>query len=339
VGVTIREIAKRAGVSRGTVDRVLNGRPGVKPEVREHVLAIAKELQYVPNLAAKALAYNKNPAEFGVILPPEDILFFRDVCDGIRKAVDELKDMGIRVRYRHVDNRDPAESAAALRAFVEEGASGVLFAAMDERIVRESIDEAAEKGVPVVTVNSDVEQSRRVCFVGQDLHKSGVIAAGLMRRLLPGGGKVAVVTGNMKFHAHRTRVNSFRDGAAGSSILIAAVLECYDRYDATRGKLEQTMKEHPDLAGIYMATGDIAGCIDAVRSAGKAGQLRIVCNDLLPETERGLREGIIDFTITQNPFRQGYQSLRILFDLVFMGKPPEREVVFTETGILIRESL
>src|SRR5690348_631631 len=105
LAITIRQIAEKARVSRGTVDRVLNGRYGVKPDVRERILAIAEEMNYVPNLAAKALAYHKKPAVIGIIMPPEHIRFFDQIRAGIHSAAAELKDMGIRLEYQYVESR------------------------------------------------------------------------------------------------------------------------------------------------------------------------------------------------------------------------------------------
>ncbi|WP_127579738.1 LacI family DNA-binding transcriptional regulator [Paenibacillus koleovorans] len=337
--VTIRQIAEKAGVSRGTVDRVLNGRSGVKPEVRERIMEIVDELQYVPNLAAKALAFNKKPVRIGIVLPPRDITFFEQITSGIQAAADELQGLGIQLDYLYADNRRVEAGAAAIRQLIDEGASGILYAMMDDDLIRAHIDEAAELGIPVVTMNSDVEQSKRICFVGQDLKKSGVIAAGLMRRMLRGPSRVLVITSNLQFHAHRARVSGFREGIAGSRIHIEAVIESFDRYEDTYNKVLMQLKSDSNVDGIYMATGHIGGCLDAVRNAGLAGKLRFVCNDIIPEVEEGMKQGIIDFTIMQNPMQQGYRSLRILYDLLLTGKRPDAEYYYTETSIVIPESL
>jgi LacI family transcriptional regulator len=339
--VTIRQIAEKAGVSRGTVDRVLNGRQRVKPEVRERVIAIAQEMNYVPNIAGKALAYSKKPVLFGIVMPPQEIQFFDEIRSGIITAAEELKDLGIRLEYHYVDNEGPEEGAAAIEKLMEAGVNGIMFAGVDDDLIRESINKAADQGTPVVTFNSDVENSKRICFVGQNLYKSGEVAAGLMSRVLPDNGKVLVLTGNLKFHAHRSRVEGFKKGLSEykNRPEIVRVVGGYDRYPDTYSQLNQALKEIPDIAGIYMSTGPINACIDAVKHNGRDGRIRIVCNDLSPEIEQGMRDNIIDFTIVQNPQQQGYRSLRILYDLIFTGKQPEMEHYYTETHICIPESL
>jgi LacI family transcriptional regulator len=341
MAVTIRQIAEIAGVSRGTVDRVLNGRERVKPEVRERVMAIAREMKYVPNLAGKALSYSKKPVLLGIVMPPQEIRFFDEIRSGIDAAAEELKDLGIRLDYHYVDNMGPEEGVSAIEKLVEAGANGILFSVMDDELIRKSINKAVDQGVPVVTFNSDVENSKRICFVGQDLYKSGKLAAGLMCKVLTSKGKVLIITGNLKFHAHRTRVKGFKEGVAEyrNRLEVIQVIEGYDRYSDTYAKLDKALKEHPDISGIYMATGSVSACLDAIKHNEKEERIRIICNDLQPEVEQGLRENMIDFTIIQSPQQQGYRSLRILYDFIFTGKRPEMEHYYTETHIFISESL
>ena len=340
MNITIRQIAERAGVSRGTVDRVLNGRSGVKPAIREQILMIANELNYVPNVAAKALAYSKKPVLFGIVMPPKEIRFFDEVRLGIEAAAEELQDLGVRIEYRYVDINKSEEGAEAIREFVAAKASGIMFSAMDDELIRESIDYAVEQGVPVITFNSDVEQCKRICFVGQDLYKSGRIAAGLMSRILPSLAKVAIVSSSLKFHAQRSRVNGFKDflKELGGGIEVVEVIEGFERFEDTYLKLQLAFEKHPKIAGIYISTGTHA-CLDIIKQKAIEDKIRIVSSDLQPEVEQGMREGLIDFTIMQNPYQQGYRPLRILFDLIFSGKQPEQEYYFTETHISILESL
>ncbi len=341
MSITIRQIAEKAGVSRGTVDRVLNGRTGVKPEVRAKVLNIASALHYVPNVAAKALAYSKKPVLFGVIMPPREIAFFEEIRQGIQVAADELKDLGIRLAYHYVNNRAPEEAIQAIEQLIEQGASGIMFAVMDDDLIREQINRAVSLGIPVVAFNSDVEGSKRICFVGQDLYKSGRIAADLMSRVLPETTKLFIVTGTLKFQAHRSRVQGFVDWMKEHEQPheIVSVIEGYDRYEDTLQLLDEGLSSHPDIGGIYMSTGDIAACIEIVKKYGVEHKAKIVCNDISPKVKQGMKEGIIDFTIVQNPYQQGYRSLRVLYDIIFTGKKPEQEYIFTETSIKILESL
>lgn len=340
--ITLRQIATLAGVSRGTVDRVLHNRTGVKTEVRSHVLRIIEEAGFVPNITAKALAHHKNPAMIGIILPPKEILFFEQIIAGLKKAEEKLSDRGIVLEIRHSSNREPFEVAEILSKLIEDGAKGILISAMDHLLVREAIDKAVAQNVQVVTFNSDVTQCKRLCFVGQDLYKSGQIAAGLFRKVLQTKANVLVVTGNMSYQAHHARVKGFieHNKETGNWLSIIDVIEAYDNYRDTYDKLFRALTEHNEIQGIYMATGDIAACVDVLKALGEnQRRIHIICNDLMPVVVDNMKSGLIDFTIVQNPFMQGYQSLNILYDYMFLNKKPEHSLIYTDTVIKIFENL
>lgn len=302
-------------------------------------MAIAEELHYVPNAAAKALAFSKKPLLVGIIMPPQEIEFFREIRAGIELAAEEWKGFGVQLDYYYVNNRNPEEGAAVIRKLAAEGVSGIMFSVMDDDLIRHSINEAVDRGVPVITFNSDVEQSKRICFVGQNLPQSGRIAAGLMARMLRSPSKVLVVTGNMSIYAHRARVKGFGEQLSASGIEVVQVIEGFDRFEETYEKLREALTSHSEIDGIYMASGHTGACLYAVKEIGGPGRYRIITNDLMPEVEQGMREGFIDFTIVQNPAQQGYRSLRMLYDFIISGKRPEQQYYYTETSIVIPESL
>jgi LacI family transcriptional regulator len=341
MSITIKKIAEMAGVSRGTVDRVLNGRPGVKPSIRENVLQIAEKMNYVPHLAAKALALSKNPVSFGIVMPPLEIIFFNEIRNGIHEAEKELKDLGIRLEFRYVSNLEPSEAVAAVDELTALGVSGIMFSAMDDETIRNCINDIVNKGIPVITFNSDVCNCSRLCYVGQDLYQSGRVAAGLMSRVVEKGAKIIIVTGNIKFQAHKARVDGFSDRIRelNSPLDIIEILQGFDQYTDTYDKLMTALTKNSNIQGIYMATGDIGACCDVLEQCKLESKIHVICNDILPAVIKGMQEGIIDFTIVQNPFIQGYKSLKLLYDYVFSGKLPDSEYVFTETGIVLLENL
>ena len=104
--VTIREVAEAANVSRGTVDRALNHRPGVNPQVAERIIKIADELGYKPDMAARTLANKKYTKTIGVILCSEGNPFFNDVINGVNNALEEMGHFGIQNIVRKIKGFD-----------------------------------------------------------------------------------------------------------------------------------------------------------------------------------------------------------------------------------------
>jgi len=331
--ISQKTIAEEAGVSRGTVDRVLHGKPNVKPETRKRVLDAIEKSGYTPNEAGRALALSNR--EYTVCAALPDNPFFDEVRRGIAMAEKELSDYNITVDTVNTNGLDGAELAERL---CERDYSAYMLAVGDTCEMRELISAKHKSGIPTVTFNSDVKNSGRLCFVGQDLYKSGRIAASLMRKMLSGEGRrVLVVTGSKKYLAHRQRVEGFSDALAdcGSGIEIAATVETEDSAALTYERVRHALRCNGKIDGIYMASGHAEALARAICDDG--GVYRTVVNDLLPSIADALRRGIFDFTILQSPFEQGYRPLKLLFDCLIRGKSPENEYYYTDNTVITEE--
>ena len=131
MAVTIKEIAAAAGVSRGTVDRVLHNRKDVKPEVAEKIRALADSLGYVPNKAGKILAARRQFIRLGCMLPDVDNPFFEKVIQGFRRAEAELQDYGVTVEILHLRGFDEAAHLSALRSLRSAAYNGLCLTTLD----------------------------------------------------------------------------------------------------------------------------------------------------------------------------------------------------------------
>ena len=109
MGVTIKQIAELANVSRGTVDKVLNNRPGVKDETKQKILQIAKELHYQPNFLGKALVQSKEPTKLGIILTPDYNPYIQAMLNGIRQAKEEFAPFNLNISIKMLTTLEPAE--------------------------------------------------------------------------------------------------------------------------------------------------------------------------------------------------------------------------------------
>ena len=134
--------------------------------------------------------------------------------------------------------------------------------------------------------------SARVCHVGQDLVKSGRVAAGLLVPVLSGG-DVLIVCGNREFTAHRLRVEGFLDRLyeLEGDIGHAHVIECIERYDLTYDGVLREVRRNPRLRAIYMANESVKGCMDALSRARAPQPIHVVCNDLTPYAREYLSDG------------------------------------------------
>ena len=335
--ISQQKVADLAGVSRGTVDRVINGKPNVKPETKEKVLRAVAELKYSPNANGRALALCNREFSLCAVYPGTDIPFFTDVLTGIENAVSELHNFNLTLESIFTHGTDTDEVIRRIDAC---RAQAFMVALEDTPEIRACIRRKTEQGIPVITFNTDIRDCGRICFVGQDLYKSGRIAASLMLKLLGNGpAGIIVVTGNTQFQAHRARTDGFADAIrqAGKEFEIVELIETDDEQEKTYDRLSHALRNTQGIEGIYLASGHIEAAIRAISETGR--KYGVVANDLSPMIEEALKNGIFDFTIFQNPYEQGYRPVRLLFDVLLNGQKPSQELFFTDNTIITDESI
>lgn len=326
--VTINMVAERAGVSRGTVDRVLNGRPHVKPELYERIVKSMRELGYAPPRDEQAEALGlpvspSKPCKLGVLLPNWRGYFKSEAMRGIADAQFLLRDYSVDVLTECCDGDLPDETISRIDKLLAQGVQGIALCAKDNAAIVRKIEALDEMGIPVVTFNSDIPNSKRLCFVGQDVVRSGRIAGELMSKCLRREDIMLIAIGNPEFDAHRLRLQGFCEriyehGFVGSKL---EIIETYNDYTLTCEKVGEILKRL-DVKGIYMANHSVTGCADAIRAAGRQGQIRVISHDLTDETKHLLQRGEIDFAIAQNIYQQGYRPLIVLRELLQKGIRP-----------------
>lgn len=340
---TIQTVAERAGVSRGTVDRVLNNRSYVSADVRARILKAIEETGYVPPRQARPAEEGKEypPLRLGVLLPNWTGPFKTEVSDGIAAARRKLATYHVEICVRVCETDLPVECIEHMDELVEWGAQGIALCALNDILIETKVGELADRGIPCITFNSDLPNSRRLCFVGQDYDKSGRIAAELLSKCVPKDARILAMVGNLEYHGHRARLDGFcaRMHELGVPASRIEITETYNNYRLTCDKVRQALHDLPDLAAIYMVNRSVTGCTDALRQAGKTDSIRVVAHDLSARTKQLLQEGSLDFTITQDMYRQGYLPLMLLRDLLHKGVHPQEDQIGTSISIICSQNI
>jgi len=340
---TIKEIAEIAGVSRGTVDRVLNHRGSVDLEKEKRILKIAKSLNYTPNRAGKALAIKKRQLKFGYILFGSTLNnpFFLDVVEGIEVRAAELSEYGISVDIRFAVLGDPSLQVTLINELVESGVDGIVITPINHPIIVERIKQLTDTGFPIVTANSDIPNSGRLAYVGSDYYKSGETAAGIMNMICSGKANVGIVTGSPLVLCHSERVLGFtrRLEEEYTGIKIAATETNYDDDIKSFAATKRLLEANPKINALLLTAAGVGGACRAVKELRLERKLLVVSYDLTIVSRELVKSGTIAAAITQEPFVQGTKPLDILLDYVGMGIAPEKERFYTELGITIKENL
>lgn len=327
--VTLEQVARYAHVSRGTVDRVVNKRGNVKPEVEERVKEAIQVLGYERNRIASALASGKRSKKICIMFRyPKSYYCNEKILKGIKKAESELHDFGIEVEKVIVDSANSAEYCEKIGKIVEKGICGLALNGPDSREMAELINRLAEQKIPVVTFNSDIPDSKRVCFVGEDLYRSGRIAGNIMARLIRKGEKILIGCGIPQFYAHQARVDGFlyELKCAGFTEKDWRLFQTNQESDTVYTYLKKYFKEEENIRGIYMSIEPNFICGKYLQQAKLKERPFVICHDIDPVTISYIQNGIFDFVIDQDVFIQGYQALLILRDIVCFGNWNYRNV-------------
>lgn len=287
---TIKEIADLAGVSRGTVDRVLNHRGAVSPQTAGKILEIARALDYRPNKAGTALAAQKKKYKIGVLLFSEHNPFFDEVMEGVRAKAAELRDYGITTLTRRVEF-DPKAQSRALDELMAEGIHGLMLAPCNHPCIQEKINELVERQIPVVTVNTDIDGSRRMAYVGSDYRRGGCTAAGLFALMTAGDVELGIITGSSNVLCHTERIEGLRETLNTSypRIRIAGIAENHDDEFESYTLTRELLDRHPHMNALFFAAAGVHGGCRAVEESGR--QLKIITFDEVPTTLAMLKKG------------------------------------------------
>ena len=332
MAVTIQKIAELSGVSRGTVDRVLHGRPNVNPMIREKVVRAAEKLGYQPPVPSKSADCRQ-----AAILIPQwtDGHFNRQIVSGIRKALRYIADPAFVLTEQPLRTMTMQELLRAMDEQIRSGVDGLIIRAENTPEVRAAIEQAVQQGVTVITYDADVPDSGRLCHAGQDLVRAGAIAAGVMARLIRPPEHVLIVTGNLRMEAHKGRVDGFcrRLLELGFSEDAYRVIETNEMPELTGELVAQALQAD------YMACQPLSGCIAGIRKARRTTRPHIVCNDLTPTAKRYLREGTVDFVIGQSFSQESFHAVLAMYQMLLRGVKPKRELYYTDLRLITQEML
>lgn len=343
--ITLKEIAQMAGVSRGTVDRVLNHRGGVSEETARKVQAIVDSVGYVPNSIGRTLAISRKNIRLGYLIFQGTTAnpFFTEVLRGVEEKEEELRSFGVTVikASSSIEDETGAGQIEKIDRMEAEGIQGLAITPFEHPAVAKRLKELAARGIPVVTVNTDLNDSGRLCYVGSDYKKSGEMAGGLMGLFQPQGGNIGIISGSSMVACHVEREKGFREilkqRYPALTIEAAAANQDDDfiSFDVTR----QMLLAHPKITGLYVVAGGVYGACRAVQAAGMQDRIAVISHDKAESTLQMLKKGILNATIGQEAQKQGSEPLQILYDYLSSGTRPPAEVMHTCLDICIRETI
>jgi LacI family transcriptional regulator len=344
--IRIKDIAGLAGVSTGTVDRVLHNRGEVSKETREKILGIIREMDYQPDILASILA-TKKAIRIAVLLPEDEQAtpFWKYPMAGIEEGLREIMHFGISLERYFFDYSDSASFLEQSAAMLENKPHGVILAPVFTRESGSLLDKCNKQSIPVVLINSNICLRHCIAFVGQDSLQSGMVAARLMHFGLKEDAGILIVNfiredGNKEHILKREEgFRKYYSGQLESGGPDLKFINISDTDDLQIDKALQAALFSPPgkIRGIFVTNSrvfQVARFLEKERIRNTI----LIGYDLLEENKDYLRKGTIDFLISQKPREQGLKSIMTLYHHLVLKKTVERNQ-YLPIDIITKENL
>jgi len=329
---TVHDVARAAGVSLATVDRVLNERPGVREATVVKVRAAVERLGYARDVAAANLARQRN-YNFAFVLPEPSNAFLRCLHDAIEDARPVAMAERVTVRVETPPAYDPHAVARRIAELQDAGVDGIAVMAAESPPVRDAVIRAAEQGIKTVTMISDLPSTGRRHFVGIDGIAAGRTAGRLMGRFVGARpGNILAVAGSMMVRDHLERRLGF-DRVIGEDFPLLQTLpslEGRDDAEIVRGVVRNAFAKSRDIVGIYCFGGGASGLVRALGELEVGPEVVVIAHELTPATRTALTEGRFDAVIAQDVSHVVRSAIRVL-----RAECDDREIVASQERIRI----
>ena len=338
--MTVHDVAEQAGVSLATVDRVLNGRPGVSTAMAGRVRATIERLGFTRDHYAASLATSRRH-RFVFVLPKLDSnSFLCTLRQTLLVQAEALSARRIQLSLRDYAAFDAHALAAALHAIARQGSDGVAVVAIDAPAVRAAIEALHEAAIPVITLVSDVTPSRRLHCIGIDDVAAGRVAASLVGRFnARRRGRVAMIAGSLALRDHSERALGFIQVMQQDypQLEVLAAVEGLDDGHVTAALTRDLLAKHADLIGIYSIGAGNRGIVEALERAVRQHDVVVVGHELTPHTRRALLTGTFDAVLHQpllDEIMAAVETLRAANDGdTAYAPPPIRIEIFLRDNI------
>lgn len=337
--MTVKEIAELAGVSIGTVDRVLHNRGRVSRGTRERIEEIIKDSGFSPNPIARRLKRNRE-YRFYALVPQlsQDSGYWGQARQGILEAADEITSMGVVSQILEFDRYDATSFHRATKRVLESPCDGILLPPIMPDESRAFIN-TIEGKIPYVFFDAHLPDTHPLVTIGQDSFRGGHLAGRLASLFAQGQrGTFAIMTAHTEDYHIKRRREGFLDFAssAGYTVVLRENVDL-EKELLVNKELEDLAIQYPDLLGVFVTSASAHRLAQAAWEFRKKRPLVVIGYDLVLENHRLLLEGKIDAIISQRPEYQGRRGLLDLYRSIVLGRAVQSSVEIP-LDVYIREN-
>ncbi len=342
--VRIKDIADRVGVSTGTVDRVLHNRGNVAADVKAKVLKAVEELGYERNHLASALAYNRT-IKVAVLLPnPKMDPYWTQTDNGVLKAAKSVQHYGLLIDITYFDLFDSNGFLDCAKKILKDKPAAVLFPPIFVKEAKWLIQECDKLNIPYTMINTKLNETNYLCYIGQDSYQSGILGARLLNFGLNQGETVCILNvdySTKAAHHLLEKERGFKDyfiqQGKNKINILRADFESFNDNELLKVFLTNLLKNNPNLHGIFVTNSRVYKVVDALEGITNRS-IKIVGFDLVDANLRYLQENKIDFLINQNPHDQGHLGVMSIFKTLILKETVE-QIQYLPLDIVVKENV
>lgn len=345
--IRIKDIADMAGVSVGTVDRVIHGRNNVSRLALAKVQKVLDEIDYVPNHYASALASNK-VYNFAIVLPMhEEDSYWARVEIGLKEGIKRFNDFKIDSQIFSYDQFNDSTFEVQAKLALESNPDAVIIGPIfNHHIMARFVKELEAKNIPYSLIDSYWADFNPVCFYGQDSKKSGEFSAKIMLMAAGNSKKIAIFKlmgeGRVASRQQLDRETGFRGYIAKHSPeteIITLNLYVYDK-DGVKQALTKFFKDNPDIRhGLtFNSSVHLIGNF-LTNELPDFPHVTLLGYDAINHNVECIKNGSVEFLIAQQPQRQGMYTFRTTFNATVLKMAQKQVVHYVPIELLTIENL
>jgi LacI family transcriptional regulator len=338
---TIRDLAREAGVSVSTVNRVLAGDSTVRDHTVQQVKDTAERVGYYGVRAIQAKIITRKPKlRFGFLLQQPSRKFYKMIGAELEKAARAHGEQEIETEIFYAEDLAPQVIAAKL---VELGgrcsAVGVVTAV--HPLVTNAVNVLQANNVPVFALISQLSQADGVNYVGLDNWKLGRASAWAFHHICKSPGKIGVLVGNYRYRCQEMNEIGFRSyfREVAPEFTILEPLATFETNAVAEEMTEQLINDHPDLVGLFIAGGGISGAMNALRTRGQSGKIMGLGFDLTDNTRAGLLDGTLTMVLGHPLERLAEEAVAGMLRAIKLGAGSGKQIVILPFETYTRESI
>lgn len=342
---TIKDIAKLAGVSIATVDRVLHSRGRVSPDALKSVSRAIETLNYKPNQIARALSARRSKFKIGLALPNVESDFWGEIISGAEQAQKRLEPFGVELISEYSYSYEFDDQVKSIERLLEQDIQGLIVTPLYDGFGN-VVGSHIPPELPYGTMINDLPGSRRLFHIGPNDYAIGALAARLTDLYCRGKGNVVILAPNHSMIETQNRISGFMSqinqdklGLSIQRIVPVPGKKEQVMYDEIKKCTEECIRQFPNIDAFYVTNGLTEWCADAVVDNHCDGKIRIIGHEVTHKTCTYLQNNIVHALIYQRPALQIYNAINLMFEYLIGNITEIESCIISECSIIIKENL